>query len=108
MNYAYKIPGAKGVEAFFRGELLNVFNQFQLCGCGGNVFQNGGGTDLAKINRGVLTNANSAALAAFNPFTTTAPVEGTNWALRPNFGTQVDQFSWTTPRTFRFSLGVRF
>jgi hypothetical protein len=75
VSYAYKIPGAKGAEAFFRGELLNVFNKFQLRSCSGKVFQNGGGTDLAKINRGVLTNANSAALAAFNPFTT-APVEG--------------------------------
>ncbi len=107
LNYAYKIPGAGRVELFARGELLNVFNQFQLCGCGNTVFLNGGGTDLAKINRGVLTAANSPAIAAFNPFTQT-PVEGVNWAKRPNFGTQVDQFSWTTPRTFRFSLGLRF
>jgi hypothetical protein len=31
-----------------------------------------------------------------------------NWAKRSNFGTQVDQFSWTTPRTFMFSFGARF
>ena len=84
-----------------------MFNQFQLCGCGESIFQNGGGTDLAKINKGVLTNATTPTLQPFNPFTET-PVEGVNWAKRPNFGTQVDQFSWTSPRTFRFSLGVRF
>ena len=107
LNYARRIPGANRAEVFFRGELLNVFDQFQLCGCGGSVFGNGGATDLAKINRGVLTAANSTALQPFNPFTTT-PVEGVHWAKRTNFGTHVDQFSWTTPRTFRFSVGARF
>ena len=107
VNYAYRIPGLSSLDLFFRGELLNVFNKFQLCGCGGTVFNNGGATDLRKINQGILTAANSATLQAFNPFTQT-PVEGVNWAKRTNFGTQVDQFSWTTPRTFRFSFGARF
>lgn len=107
LNYAYRIPGGSRAELFFRGEVLNVFDKFQLCGCGGTVFGNGGATDLAKITRGILTAANSAALSAFNPFSST-PVEGVHWAKRSNFGTQVDQFSWTTPRTFRFSVGARF
>jgi hypothetical protein len=107
VNYAYRIPGLSTLDFFFHGELINVFNQFQLCGCGNTVFANGGATDLRKINQGILTPANSATVQAFNPFTTT-PVEGVNWAKRPNFGTQVDQFSWTTPRTFRFSFGARF
>jgi Carboxypeptidase regulatory-like domain/TonB dependent receptor len=106
-NYSYRIPGANTLDLFFRAELINVFNQFQLCGCGNTVFANGGTTDLRKINQGILTPANSATVQAFNPFTQT-PVEGVNWAKRSNFGTQVDQFSWTTPRTFRFSFGARF
>jgi hypothetical protein len=87
--------------------VLNVFNVFQLCGCGNTVFANGGATSLARINQGVLTAANSPALQRFNPFTDT-PVEGVNWAKGSAFGGQVNQFSWTTPRTFRFSVGVRF
>lgn len=107
VNYAYRLPGLSTVDLFFHGELLNIWNQFQLCGCGGNVFTNGGATDLRKINQGILTAANSATMQPFNPFTQ-APVEGVNWAKRTNFGTQVDQFSWTSPRTFRFSFGARF
>lgn len=107
VNYSYRIPSLSTVDLFFRGEVLNIWNQFQLCGCGNTVFSNGGSTDLRKINQGILTPANSAAMQAFNPFTQT-PVEGVNWAKRSNFGTQVDQFSWTTPRLFRFSFGVRF
>jgi len=107
VNYSYRIPSLSTVDLFFRGELLNVFNKFQLCGCGGTVFNNGGATDLRKINQGILTPANSATMQSFDPFTQT-PVEGVNWAKRANFGTQVDQFSWTTPRTFRFSFGARF
>jgi hypothetical protein len=107
VNYSYRIPGLSTVDLFFRGELLNVFDRFQLCGCGGTVFTNGGATDLRKVNQGILTTANSTTLRPFNPFTET-PVEGVHWAKRANFGTQVDQFSWTTPRTFRFSFGARF
>jgi hypothetical protein len=106
-NYAYKIGGLSMVDLFFRAELLNVFNQFQLCGCGNTVFSNGGSVDMRKINTGVLTATTTPTFQAFNPFTQT-PVENVNWAKRSNFGTQVDQFSWTTPRTFRFSVGVRF
>jgi hypothetical protein len=107
VNYAYRIPGASNVQVFFRGEVVNVFNVFQLCGCGSTVFSNGGATRLSAIGQGVLTAANSPALRPFNPFTDT-PVEGVNWAKAPTFGQQVNQQSWTTPRLFRFSIGARF
>jgi len=107
VNYAYRIPGAGGVQVFFRGEVLNVFNVFRLCGCGNTVFSNGGATRLTLINQAVLTAANSPSLRPFNPFTET-PVEGTHWARGPAFGGQVNQQSWTTPRLFRFSVGARF
>jgi len=106
-NYAYRIPRARSVEVFFHGEVLNVFNVFQLCGCGNTVFSNGGATNLARIQQGIVTAANSPTLQPFNPFTET-PIEGVHWAKRPNFGQQVSQLSWTTPRTFRFSVGARF
>ena len=39
-------------DVFFHAEVLNVFNQYQLCGCGGTVFNNGGGNDIRTINNG--------------------------------------------------------
>jgi hypothetical protein len=46
-------------------------------------------------------------MQTFNPFTQT-PVEGVNWSKRPTFGTAINKFAYTTPRMFRFSVGVRF
>jgi hypothetical protein len=105
VNYGYRFLGT--AEVFFHGEVLNVFNQFQLCGCGGTVFNNGGGSDLRTINTSVLTRSNTATLQPFNPFTDT-PVEGTHYRLGPTFGQATSRFAYTSPRTFRFNLGVRF
>ena len=91
-------------------DVLNIFNQFQLCGCGGTVFNNGGGSDVRQINTGVQTRATAGAasgLVVFNPFTDT-PVEGVNWRLAPNFGTAASRYAYTSPRTFRLNIGVRF
>jgi hypothetical protein len=105
VNYQYRLGG--GAEVFFHTELLNLFNQFQLCGCGATVFNNGGASDMRTINNGVLTAANSGTMQPFNPFTTT-PVQGVHWNLNPTFGTAASRFAYTSPRTFRFNLGVRF
>ena len=109
LNYSYDLPG--GAEVFFHGEVLNVFNVYQLCGCGGTVFNNGGGVDVRTIDTAVQTASTSGtglpALQAFNPFTGT-PVEGVNWRFSPTFGQALSRFAYTTPRTFRFSIGLRF
>ena len=105
MNYGYKFLGS--AEVFFHGEVLNIFNQFQLCGCGGTVFNNGGGSDIRAIGNSVLTSSNTPTLQPFNPFTET-PVEGVNYRLAPNFGQATSRFAYTSPRTFRFNVGVRF
>jgi outer membrane receptor protein involved in Fe transport len=105
VNYRHKIVGTS--EVFFRGEVLNILNKFQLCGCGGTVFNNGGGSDIRTINTSVLTRSTTPALQPFNPFTET-PVEGTHWRLGPTFGQATSRFAYTTPRTFRLSVGVRF
>jgi hypothetical protein len=105
LNYQYRLGG--GADVFFHGEVLNIFNQFQLCGCGGTVFNNGGGSDVRTINTGVLTAANSGTMRPFNPFTET-PVQGVNWDLNPAFGTPSSRFAYTSPRTFRFNFGVKF
>jgi hypothetical protein len=105
VNYQYRLGG--GADVFFHGEVLNIFNQYQLCGCGGTVFNNGGGSDIRTINTGVLTAANSGTMRPFNPFTET-PVQGVNWNLNSTFGTPASRFAYTSPRTFRFSFGVKF
>jgi len=104
-NYTVRGPQARSTrfDIFVHAEVLNLFNQFQLCGCGGSVFNNGGLTDMSKINQGVSV----AGLPAFDPFTT-VPVKDTNYKLDPAFGKAVDKFSYTSPRTFRFSLGLKF
>lgn len=113
VNYSYRVhAGRAQPELFFHGEVLNVFNQFQLCGCGASAFSNGGTTDLTTIGQSVRTPRNSpTTMQAFNPFTTT-PVRGVNWdfgtASASAFGAPLNQFAYTTPRLFRFSLGVRF
>lgn len=110
VNYAYRIraTAATEPEIFFHGEVLNLFNQFQLCGCGASVFNNGGATDLTTIGSTVRTPLTApTAFQAFNPFTLT-PVSGVNWDYAPNFGTALTALAYTSPRTFRFSVGVRF
>jgi hypothetical protein len=104
----YKVKGTQNVQLFGQLQVINVFNQFQLCGCGGTVFQNGGAVTQSRIDQSVLNNSTTpATYAMFNPFTT-QPVQGTNWALGPNFGTALNRFAYTTPRALRLSFGIRF
>ena len=41
------------LDLFVQMHVLNIFNQFQLCGCGDSVFNNGGQILLTRINTGV-------------------------------------------------------
>jgi hypothetical protein len=112
-NYVFRVPGARGVELFGQLQVLNVFNQFQLCACGATTFGTGsggnaGGVNIQRLSTTVLTPASTPArFAAFNPFTTT-PVRGVNWDLGPTFGQAVSRFAYTTPQSMRLSFGVRF
>ncbi len=106
LNYAYKIPSRHSMELFVHTEFLNLFNVFDLCGCGDTVFRNGGNSNLTKINQGVVS-PGAGGMQVFNAMTT-APVRGVNWNYAANFGTAVDRFAYTTPRTFRFNVGIRF
>jgi outer membrane receptor for ferrienterochelin and colicin len=112
-NYVRPIPGAGRLQLFAQAQVLNVWNQFQLCACGSTVFgtgsaANAGGVNLQRLDTTVLTPGTTASrYATFNPFTTT-PVRGVNWDYGPAFGTALNRFAYTTPRTFRMSVGVRF
>jgi outer membrane receptor protein involved in Fe transport len=97
LNYTHRLPGARRGELFANFHVLNVFNQFQLFDISGTA-----------INTTVLTEADdSARFQLFNPFTTT-PVQGTHWDYGEKFGQAIAADAYTVPRTFRFSVGVRF
>ncbi len=111
-NYNLKVGGSRKVNAFIQAQVLNIFNEQDLCGCGGTIFANGGSAQLntiqgASAGESVLTPLNTATLARFNPLTTT-PVLGTNWNYNANFGTPKNRFAFTSPRAFRLTFGVRF
>ena len=93
-------PSRRVRELFFHGEVLNVFNQFQLCGCGDTVFNNGGLTNMTTIGQSVVL--------ARRSIPTRRNRSGVNWDPHANFGTPLNTFAFTTPRLFRFSIGVRF
>ncbi len=46
INYTYRVPGGSSLEAFVQAQVLNVFNVQDLCACGADVFNNGGGVAL--------------------------------------------------------------
>lgn len=111
VNYVRNVPGVpgmRGFQLFAQAQVINLFNQFQLCGCAGTVFQNGGATTQTRINTAIRTSVSHASTyTAFNPFTQT-PVQGVNWDLDPAFGTPLNRLAYTSPQQFRFSVGFRF
>lgn len=107
-TYVYNTPGLHRVQLFGQLQLINLFNQFQLCGCGSSVTQSGGGVNVGRIDQTVRTSVTMpASYQTFNPFTT-APVQGVNWDLAPTFGTALNRMAYTSPRAFRVTFGVRF
>jgi hypothetical protein len=97
------------LDFFVQAQVINLFNQFQLCGCGGSAtFALGGNVQNQTVDTAVRTNVTNPTLyQPFNPFTTT-PVEGVHWAKSPTFGQALNRFAYTTPRTFRLTFGLRF
>ncbi|MFA6955157.1 MAG: TonB-dependent receptor [Thermoanaerobaculia bacterium] len=98
----YTLPISK-IDMFIEADLLNAFNeQAQVSG-----------SSTITTATSTARNCRDAAGAAirclrFNPFTE-APVEGTNWAKPATFGTATSgSANYQLPRTYRFSVGVRF
>ena len=104
LSINYKLRLVSGVELFIQPEILNVFNR----------------QAVVSFDEEVLTNADTTALKAFNPFTD-MPIEcpqgtaaaactamGANFQRGPNFGKPTSEGDYQTPRTFRMSLGLRF
>jgi hypothetical protein len=101
LNWSHRL-GVRKAEVFFRGTVFNVFDRDELT----NFFDTNCGTG-GCISTTVQTNANLASLTRFNPFTET-PVEGVHWRKGTTFGQPLSRFAYQTPRTYQFSVGVRF
>jgi hypothetical protein len=91
-NYAFQWQAfSKGLEVYLQPEVLNVFDE-----------------DAALlVNRTVADRTTTTTLQPFNPFTET-PVEGVHWRKGSNFGKGTIPTDFQQPRTFRFSVGLRF
>jgi len=81
-------------ELFVQGHVVNLFDEAAI-------------VNAQFISTRVLSAGNSTAYQRFNPFTET-PVEGVHWAKAADFGQPTSRFAYQTPRTVRFSVGVRF
>jgi outer membrane receptor protein involved in Fe transport len=101
LNYGFKVVG---LDLFVQPEVVNVFNRQQVDTTDSRFFDASIGT---ADNRGACRNGAGGRCEAFNPFTQT-PVEGVNWQRGKNFGKAINPFGYQTPRTFRFTVGVRF
>jgi len=105
-NYSHRV--GKKAQLFGQLQVINLFNQFQLCGCGSSVTANGGAVSVGRIDQTIRTSVTTpASYVTFNPFTT-APVRGVNWDYAPTFGTALNRMAYTSPRALRVSFGVRF
>jgi hypothetical protein len=94
LAFRYARNVALGLELFAQADVLNVLGEE-------------GVADVTRVGTGVNTAANDASLQAFNPFTET-PVLGQHYTLAANFGQPTSNLAYQTPRTYRFSLGLRF
>jgi len=113
-NYSYSVKtGGRSIDLFVQAQVINLFNQQDLCGCGATVFNNGGTVSANTISgtqsgQSIFTPTNSTTVTRFNPLTT-APVLGTNWNYNTTtFNTALNRFAYDSPRQFRIGFGVRF
>jgi hypothetical protein len=95
-------PAVHGVRPFIETDFVNVFNQQGI-------------EDPDFVDRSVLTRRQTTCLqtgstsrcVAFNPFTDT-PQQGVNWQYGTSFGKPTSAAAYQLPRTYRFSVGLKF
>jgi len=96
------LPTIRGARLFIETDLLNVFDQ--------QGIENPVAVDKTVLTRRQTTclqTGTSTRCTAFNPFTQT-PQQGVNWQKGPNFGTPTSASAYQQPRTYRFSVGLKF
>ncbi len=94
LNYAHKLGIVKRTALFFRGTIQNVFNERKI-------------HDPVNLDKSVLRRDNASRFQPFNPFTT-QPVQGVHWDFGPSFGRPTSRLAYQAPRTYQFSVGLRF
>ena len=94
VNWTKRIPGLAATEMFFRGVVTNLFANSGQVGGDSTVFT-------------AASPGTSTGLQPFNPFTT-KPVEGVNYVKAETFGKPSATTDYQAPRTFNFSVGIRF
>ena len=99
----YTLP-LKKLDIYVRGDVFNVFNE----------------QGVESFDEEVLTEDDESWLELFNPFTET-PIEcpqgaapevceemGAHWQKGENFGQPTEETDYQRPRTYRFTIGLRF
>ncbi len=107
LNYAFKF---RDVELFLQPEMLNIFDAEDFDTTDTRFLDQ----SVASFDTGGLCNdapidpiTRTRRCLNFNPFTDT-PVEGVHWQKGANFGNPINQNGYQRPRTYRFSVGIRF
>ncbi|PYQ47023.1 MAG: hypothetical protein DMF59_20000, partial [Acidobacteria bacterium] len=96
------LPAIGGLRPFIETDLLNIFNQQ---GVEDPDFVNQ--TVLSRRQVTCLQSGSSSRCLAFNPFTDT-PKQGVHWQLGPIFGQPTAPAAYQQPRSYRFSVGLKF
>jgi len=96
------LPAFNSARLFVEADVLNILGQQ---GIEDPDFVNQ--TVLTRRQTNCLQTGSNTRCAAFNPFTTT-PQQGVNWQYGPTFGKPTSASAYQTPRTYRFSVGVKF
>jgi hypothetical protein len=92
LHFTISPPALRGAELFARVVVVNLLDQ---------------SAQVRPGNTTVLTAANDARYAPFDPFVET-PVRGVHWDLAPGFGSALGSGDFAPPRTLTAALGVRF
>jgi carboxypeptidase family protein len=87
----WAVPVHRPLEVFLHAQVFNVFNE----------------QAVVAVDNFVVTNLDDPTLAPFDPFHD-VPVRGVNYRHSDDFGKPVGPEGYQRPRTFEFSVGLRF
>jgi outer membrane receptor protein involved in Fe transport len=101
----YQIKFSK-LDLFLSPQVINIFNGHKIDTTDSRYFNT---TVLTYDNGGACPNGDpkTGRCLPFNPFTD-KPVEGKNFVKSSTFGQATNPIAFQQPRTFRFSVGLRF
>jgi hypothetical protein len=97
LNANYSLPLRGKWTAFFKADVINVFNR--------QGIESSDSAAGPVIDRTVIVTGSN--LKPFNPFTD-KPVLGTNYLLSPSFGQPTSKDAYQLPRTYRVAVGLRY